>query len=362
MGFNFWESKKILITGHTGFKGSWLSLWLQYLGAEVYGYSSPLPVSAPNLYEIAQVSKNMDSMYGDILDFCKLQSFIMRIQPDIIFHLAAQPLVRESYAEPIITFSTNVMGTVHLLEAARHVDSIRVVINVTTDKCYENNGQSAQGFKENNPLGGHDPYSASKACSELVTSAYEQSFYSNCGKLLSSARAGNVVGGGDWAIDRIIPDIIRSVISGKLLKIRYPNAIRPWQHVLDCLNGYLLLAENMWESGEKFIGAWNFGPGDSSILSVEQLIKECNLHLGNKLEWLCESETHVHEASRLVLNTEKATTLLDWKPGLNIHQTIEWTMDWYLDYMNNSIDQKTIQQIKNYEKIKAAKLPKSKEI
>ncbi|MBY0118830.1 CDP-glucose 4,6-dehydratase [Paenibacillus sp. FSL L8-0435] len=354
MEYDFWKTKKVLITGHTGFKGSWLSLWLQHLGADVYGYSSSSPVSDPNLYETAQVSKNMESICGDILDSSKLEKVIKRIQPDIIFHLAAQSLVRESYADPIGTFSTNVMGTVFLLEAARHVDSVRVVINVTTDKCYENNGESAQGFKETNSLGGHDPYSASKACSEIVTSAYEKSFYSHSGKLLSSVRAGNVIGGGDWADDRIIPDIIRSVINKQQLKIRYPHAIRPWQHVLDCLNGYLLLAKNMWESGGKFIGAWNFGPEDSSIWSVEQLIKECNHHLGNKLNWWSsESEAHVHEASRLVLDINKAKTLLNWKPQLTIHQTIEWTMGWYLESMNNSIADISLQQIKNFEKLKA---------
>ncbi|MEE4563290.1 CDP-glucose 4,6-dehydratase [Paenibacillus polymyxa] len=358
---SFWKSKKVLITGHTGFKGSWLSLWLQHLGADVYGYSSSLPISVPNLYEIAQVSKSMDSMYGDILDFGKLQSFIHRIQPDIIFHLAAQPLVRESYADPVGTFSTNVMGTVNLLEIARHVNSVRVVINVTTDKCYQNSGESLQGFTEKNPLGGQDPYSASKACSELVTSAYEQSFYSHNGKLLSSVRAGNVIGGGDWAADRIIPDIIRSVINGEVMKIRYPHAVRPWQHVLDCLEGYLLLAQNMWRSGNDFTGAWNFGPGESSVLSVKNLIEQCNRHLGNRLKWICDSEIHLHEASRLVLNIDKATKLLQWEPQLNIHQTIEWTMDWYLGYMDKSLGHKTLQQIKDFEKIKAAKLPQLKE-
>ncbi|MFL0376242.1 CDP-glucose 4,6-dehydratase [Paenibacillus amylolyticus] len=353
---SFWQRKRIFITGHTGFKGSWLALWLQHLGADVYGYSNPPLTSEPNLYEIAQVSKSMNSMYGDILDFGKMQSFIRRIQPDIIFHLAAQPLVRESYADPVGTFSTNVMGTVNLLEITRHVDSVRVVINVTTDKCYRNSGELLQGFTEDSPLGGQDPYSASKACSELVTSAFEQSFYANNGKFLSSVRAGNVIGGGDWAVDRIIPDIIRSVINGEVMKIRYPHAVRPWQHVLDCLDGYLLLAQNMWRSGNKFTGAWNFGPGESSILSVEKLIEQCNRHLGNRLKWNCESEIQLYEASRLVLNIDKAKKMLQWEPKLNINQTIEWTMDWYLGYMNNSCEHKTLQQIKDFEKIKERKI------
>ncbi|WP_175619950.1 CDP-glucose 4,6-dehydratase [Paenibacillus odorifer] len=356
MQTNFWVSKKVLITGHTGFKGSWLSLWLQHLGADVYGYSSSLPVSEPHLYGIAQVSKNMDSMYGDILDYERLQIFIQKIQPEIIFHLAAQPLVRESYIEPIATFSTNVMGTVHLLEAARHTESVRLVINVTTDKCYENSSNSLLGFIEKNPVGGSDPYSASKACSEIVTTAYERSFYTNSSKLLSSARAGNVIGGGDWATDRIIPDIIRSITNKQPLNIRYPQAIRPWQHVLDCLNGYLLLAQKMWESGEKYIGSWNFGPGESSIISVAQLIEECNKYLGNKLEVLYESDTQPYEATTLVLNSEKAEKLLNWGIELPVKQSIEWTMDWYRNYMSNSLNDLTLRQISNYEKIKAARL------
>ncbi|WP_339824409.1 CDP-glucose 4,6-dehydratase [Paenibacillus sp. FSL R7-0163] len=356
MNTNFWVSKKVLITGHTGFKGSWLSLWLQHLGADVYGYSSPVPVSEPHLFGIAQVAKNMDSTYADILDFQRLQSFIQKVRPEIIFHLAAQPLVRESYIDPVATFSINVMGTVNLLEIARHTESVKVVINVTTDKCYENTNNSIQGFMENDPVGGSDAYSASKACSEIVTSAYERSFYSNSGKFLSSARAGNVIGGGDWANDRIIPDIIRSIINKQPLNIRYPQAIRPWQHVLDCLNGYLLLAQSMWESGAKYIGAWNFGPGESSILSVAQLIEECNKHLENRLNVVYESNTQPYEATTLVLNSDKAAKLLDWNIMLPIHQSIEWTMEWYSCYMSNRLSDLTLRQICQYENINASRL------
>lgn len=355
MNQDFWKSKRVLITGHTGFKGSWLSLWLQHLGADVYGYSLS-PVTDPNLYGIAEVSKNMESTYGDILDYHRLQSFIGRIQPEVIFHLAAQPLVRESYLDPIATFSVNVMGTVHLLEVARNTESVQVVINVTTDKCYENNNNSLRGFVEHDPMGGSDPYSASKGCSELVTSAYERSFYSTSGKLLSSARAGNVIGGGDWAVDRIIPDVIRSIINNKPLNIRYPQAIRPWQHVLDCLNGYLLLAQRMWESGEEYAGAWNFGPGESSNISVAQLIDECNKHLGGQLNVEYETNTQPYEASCLVLNSDKATEMLKWGIQLPVSQSIEWTMEWYSNYMSNRVGDVTLKQISQYESIKASRI------
>ncbi|MEK4519810.1 CDP-glucose 4,6-dehydratase [Paenibacillus sp. FSL P2-0136] len=351
---NFWENKKVLVTGHTGFKGSWLALWLQYLGADVYGYSNTPSVSDPNLYKLASVAENMDSVYGDMLDYEQLQSFIHKVQPEFIFHLAAQPLVRESYRKPIETFSINVMGTAHLLEVARHTESVRVVINVTTDKCYENNN-SLQGFIESDPVGGTDPYSASKACSEIITSAYKRSFYSNGRKLLSSARAGNVIGGGDWAADRIIPDIIRSILHKQKLNIRYPSAIRPWQHVLDCLNGYLLLAQNMGESGEKYVGSWNFGPGEASNISVAQLIEECNKHLDYPVDVLYPSLTQPYEASTLVLNSEKASRMLNWRIELPINHSIEWTMDWYLNYMSKGIQDLTLKQIRDYEKIKSEK-------
>ena len=283
MDSGFWHGKRVLITGHTGFKGGWLSLWLQSMGAEVSGYALP-PSTNPSLFEKASVSRGMASSHlADIRDLDILKSALQETHPEIVFHLAAQPLVRHSYANPVETYATNVMGTVHLLEAIRTTAGVRAVVNITTDKCYENR-EWVWGYRENDPLGGHDPYSSSKGCSELVTSAYRNSFfdakgYSRHGVALASARAGNVIGGGDWAMDRLVPDMIRAFSKGEAVVIRSPHAIRPWQHVLEPLWGYLTLAERLWEQGPAFAESWNFGPYDGDAKPVQwifqRLVEQC---------------------------------------------------------------------------------------
>ncbi|WP_239615883.1 CDP-glucose 4,6-dehydratase [Cohnella mopanensis] len=344
---NFWSDKKVLLTGHTGFKGSWFTLWLKEAGAEVFGFALP-PESEANLYTQASVHDGIVSEFGNLNDYGRLKAYVDQVAPDIVFHMAAQPLVRYSYRNPVETFQTNVMGTVHLLEALRSVPSLKAIVNVTSDKCYDIHYSSPHGFSENDRMGGLDPYSSSKGCSELVASAYKHSFYTNSGKTLSSVRAGNVIGGGDWAEDRIIPDLIRSVIDRKPLLIRNPNAIRPWQHVLDCLRGYMKLAEKMWQSGEQFAGAWNIGPGEESIVSVEQLVEKGKTYFSG-LQVVLEAAKQPYETERLVLNCTKANELLGWSNHLSNIEAIEWTMEWYKAYMNKQdMREFTIGQIRQF--------------
>ena len=268
----FYSGKRVLVTGHTGFKGSWLTLWLTIMGAKVLGYALE-PNTDPSLFNVLNLQKDIDHVIGDIRDFEKLREVITEFKPEIVFHLAAQPLVRLSYREPRLTYETNVMGTVNLLEAIRQTKSVRAVVNVTSDKCYENK-EWVWGYREIDPMGGYDPYSSSKGCSELITAAYRNSYFKNTEAAVASARAGNVIGGGDWAEDRLIPDIVRSLSQGKQIIIRNPKATRPWQHVLEPLSGYLLLGKLLYEKGQEFAEAWNFGPSDSSVMTVEEIVKK----------------------------------------------------------------------------------------
>ncbi|WP_459502318.1 CDP-glucose 4,6-dehydratase [Bacillus sp. C1] len=330
---SFWNKKKVLITGHTGFKGTWLTLWLTSLGADVIGYSSYLP-SHPCLFELSKAANECHSINGDITDYPSLLQTIIRYQPEVIFHLAAQPLVPASYKDPIETFKTNVLGTVQLFEAAKNTDSVRVIINVTSDKCYENDGSGNRSFQEEDRLGGHDPYSASKACAELVTTSYQRSFFQSNVKSapkLASVRAGNVIGGGDWAESRLIPDIVRAFLQSDKLMIRNPNAIRPWQHVLDPLHGYLLLAEKIWNDAN-YAAAWNFGPINQPHLTVADLVNLTTKIWNKKLDIISPNDSLPYESPILTLNSTKSTNQLGWTPKLLTEDAISWTVEWYQKY------------------------------
>ncbi|MBO7747243.1 CDP-glucose 4,6-dehydratase [Paenibacillus sp. MWE-103] len=351
---SFWKDKKVLVTGHTGFKGTWLSLYLQLLGAKVYGYGFA-PEPGEQLYTLTGAAEGMDSEYGDITDYASLRAWMERVRPEIVLHLAAQPLVRASYHEPVNTFATNVMGTVHVLEAARSSDSVRAIVNVTSDKCYDNADLNAHAFQEDERMGGSDPYSASKGCAELVTSSYIKSFFSHSDQALASARAGNVIGGGDFAKDRIIPDLIRSAEAGRPLVIRYPRATRPWQHVLDCLYGYLTLAEKLWKGGQAFAGGWNFGPDEQSVLSVSDLIERGRSWLHKPVDVHYETISQPYEAKNLMLSSQKARSELDWLPKLNADEAIAWTIEWYNRYLDGQAMKRfTMQQIESFIEKEAA--------
>ncbi|PFR10574.1 CDP-glucose 4,6-dehydratase [Bacillus thuringiensis] len=341
---SFWNKKKVFITGHTGFKGSWLTLFLTSLGAKVVGYSSH-PPSIPNLFEQGNVAKECITIHGDITDYDSLFHALKQHNPDILFHLAAQPIVTTSYKNPIETFKTNVLGTVHVLEAAKHIDRIRGIINVTSDKCYENDGSGNQAFVESDRLGGFDPYSASKACAELVATSYQKSFFRTNTQKLASVRAGNVIGGGDWAEDRLFPDIIRAYLQKGTLTIRNKNAIRPWQHVLDPLHGYILLAEKLWTDAE-YAEAWNFGPLNEPNRTVHDVIQSV-IKLWNKpLTILSPSANTPYESPVLTLNSTKAVNKLSWTPKLSTDNAIAWTVDWYKKYASGeNIESFTRQQI-----------------
>ena len=331
----FWKNRKVLITGHTGFKGSWLSLWLQRMGAHVTGYALPSP-SDPSLFELAQVSGRMESIVGDVRDLEHLTAVISKQRPEIIVHMAAQALVRHSYSSPVETYATNVMGTVNILEANRRTKCAKVMIIVTSDKCYENR-EWLWGYRENDPMGGNDPYSNSKGCAELVTSAYRNSFfpdidYSRHGVAIASARAGNVIGGGDWARDRIIPDIMRAFIEKRPVIIRSPNAVRPWQHVLDPLHGYLCLSERLWERGPEFGGGWNFGPDDGDTRPVSWLVETLIDLWGEGAGWEMDKDINPQEAHCLKLDCSKAKSLLAWSTRLDLDTALRWTVDWYRAY------------------------------
>ena len=331
MNPEFWRKTRVLLTGHTGFKGSWLSLWLQSLGADLLGYSLP-PPTRPNLFELAQVGDGMKSVEGDVVDLGPLDLAMREHQPAIVFHMAAQSLVRRSYADPVTTYATNVMGTVNLLEAVRRTPAVRAVVVVTTDKCYENRGDQ-QGFRETDRLGGDDPYSSSKAAAELVTLAYRKSFFAGAGRKpqtgIASARAGNVIGGGDWAPDRLIPDVMRAVVEGKDLLIRNPQSVRPWQHVLDPLCGYLTLAERLSQDPERFSQAWNFGPAESENLPVAAMLKRFQALWGAGFSWRVDDTPQPHEAPYLQLDCAKARTELGWEPLWNLDGALEATAEWY---------------------------------
>jgi CDP-glucose 4,6-dehydratase len=333
---SFWKDKQVLITGHTGFKGSWLSFWLHSMGANVIGYSLP-PPTHPNLFDILHLADKVTSIIGDVRDFEHLRTVITNYQPTIIFHLAAQPLVRYSYSYPIETYATNVMGTVHLLEAVRQVGQVKVVINVTSDKCYQNR-EWIWGYRENEPMGGYDPYSSSKGCAELVTTAFQNAFFNTTdfakqGTALASVRAGNVIGGGDWAEDRLIPDIIRAFMAGQPVIIRHPQAIRPWQHVLEPLSGYLLLAQKLGKNGPQYAEAWNFGPNENDAKPVIWIVDYLTKIWGNNVNWKADIQTkHPHEAHYLKLDCSKAKSKLAWYPKWDIKTALNTTVDWYKAY------------------------------
>lgn len=332
-----YKGKRVLVTGHTGFKGGWLSLWLKELGAEVLGYSLEPPTS-PNLFKAIRLDNKIVHILGDIRDeqnlFCVFDDF----QPEFVFHLAAQPLVRLSYKEPRLTYETNIMGTINLLEAIKETDSVRVVVNITSDKCYENK-EWVYGYREIDPMGGHDPYSSSKGCAELVTSAYRSSFfnperYNEHKVALSSVRAGNVIGGGDWGEDRLIPDCVKSLSQDKAILIRSPKATRPWQHVLEPLSGYLWLGALMYQNGITYSSAWNFGPGDGEMLSVEKIVGLIIKHWG-KGSYSLDISNHPHEAILLKLDCSIAYAILKWKSIYDVYRAMEETVQWYKEYYNS---------------------------
>jgi CDP-glucose 4,6-dehydratase len=325
-----YRNRKVFVTGHTGFKGSWLCLLLHQLGADIYGYALDPPTN-PSLYKEAGIDSLVTSFIGDIRDYPALLKVVQDVQPEIVIHMAAQALVLESYKNPVDTYSVNVMGTIHLLDAVRHTPGIRAVVNVTTDKCYENH-EWHWGYRENEPMGGYDPYSNSKGCSELVTSAYRNSFfnlkeYEKHRVAVASARSGNVIGGGDWAADRLVPDIIRAISGNEKAVIRSPWAIRPWQHVLEPLTGYLTLAERLFSAGPGFAEAWNFGPGDDDVRNVEWITRTLCELWGNGASYEIDTHPQPHEATYLKLDCSKAKALLGWHPRWNLEKALGKVID-----------------------------------
>jgi len=346
---DFWHGKSVFLTGHTGFKGGWLALWLQALGAEVHGYALT-PPTEPNLFTVAAVELGMcSSVIADIRNADDLRAAMLAARPDIVFHLAAQPLVRYSYAQPTETYAVNVMGTVNLLEAVRATPSVRAVVNVTTDKCYENR-EWWWGYRENEPMGGFDPYSSSKGCAELVTAAYRRSFLDAAGVALASARAGNVIGGGDWAADRLIPDILRAVVEGQPVVIRNPHAVRPWQHVLEPLAGYLLLAQKLHEQGADYAEGWNFGPNDSDAQPVQWIVERLMQQWGQGARWKLDQRTHPHEAHTLKLDCSKARARLNWRPRWSLALALERIVAWQrAQQQGRDMREFTLAQIADYQ-------------
>ena len=328
---SFWKDKRVFVTGHTGFKGGWICLWLKHLGAEVIGYSLE-PATVPSLFEVANVGEGMQSIIGDIRDDAKLSKAISESNPDLVIHMAAQPLVRYSYAQPAETYEVNVMGTVYLLEAVRAMPSVKAIVNVTSDKCYENQ-ERIRGYSENEAMGGVDPYSSSKGCAELVTSAYRQSFFEPAGIALASARAGNVIGGGDWAADRLIPDFLRAMDAGETLNIRSPKAVRPWQHVLEPLSGYLMLAEQLYSNGTSFAEGWNFGPSDDDSRTVSWIIERM-AEMRKDINWQCDEAPQLHEANLLKLDSSKARRQLNWQPVWRLQLALQKTLEWHEAWRN----------------------------
>ena len=329
----FWNKKKIFITGHTGFKGSWLCNWLISMGAEIAGFSLK-PETNPNLFYETKLINNINNTFGDIRDFESLLASIQSFKPEIIFHLAAQPLVKQSYQDPVSTYNTNVMGTVHLMEAAKKSKSVKTIVNVTSDKCYENR-ELTRGYAENDQLGGFDPYSNSKACSELVTNAYRNSFFNNINIGVATARAGNVIGGGDWAHARLIPDILRSIETKKQLIVRNPNSVRPWQHVLECLSGYLKLAEELYHDEKKFSGAWNFGPSNTDTKPVKWIIKKMYTLWGCDQDWKLDSSEYFHETNFLKLDNSKARNELQWRPKWVLPEALQKIVYWHSNWIKD---------------------------
>lgn len=349
---NFYRGKRIIVTGHTGFKGSWLSIWLHELGAEVIGIALD-PFCERDNYVLSGIGKKISAdLRADIREIYKLKDIFIKYQPEIVFHLAAQPLVRLSYEIPVETYETNVMGTINVLEAIRVTDSVKIGVMITTDKCYENKEQ-IWGYRENEPMGGYDPYSSSKGAAELAISSWRRSFfnpeqYKNHGKSIASVRAGNVIGGGDWALDRIIPDCIKAIEADKLIEVRSPNAIRPWQHVLEPISGYMLLAKKMWEEPTMYCEGWNFGPRTESVATVWDIVTILIENYGKGQLKDISSPNTLHEAKMLMLDTSKAKFKLGWEPRMNINQCIEMVSDWYKTYNSEDMYDMCISQIKNF--------------
>ena len=330
----FWPSKRVFLTGHTGFKGSWMALWLQRMGAEVTGFALAAPTH-PALFDVAQVGDGMTSIIGDIRDHETLERALVSADPEIVIHMAAQPLVRGSYDDPVGTYATNVMGTVHLLEAVRRAPSVCACVVVTTDKCYENR-EWAWGYREDEAMGGHDPYSNSKGCAELVVSAYRRSFLADAGVALASGRAGNVIGGGDWAADRLIPDVLRAVERGEPVLIRNPLAIRPWQHVLEPVGGYLALAQALWHDPAHTAQAWNFGPRDDDARPVQWIVERMCEAWGDDAAWTCDESVQPHEARYLKLDISKARSELHWQPRWNLAQALASIVAWQRAWLSGA--------------------------
>jgi CDP-glucose 4,6-dehydratase len=352
MNLDFWKNKKVLLTGHTGFKGSWLSLWLQNLDVDLVGYSNSVP-TIPSLFELANVKDGMTSLIEDVRDLHQLNDTIKEFKPEIVIHMAAQSLVRKSYQNPLETYSTNIMGVANILEAVRTVNNIRVCMIVTSDKCYDNKGLE-RGYNEEDPMGGYDPYSSSKGCAELVTNSFRNSFF-NTSKFndhktaIASVRAGNVIGGGDWASDRLIPDIMNAVLQNKTVRIRNPDSIRPWQFVLEPLYGYLMLIERLWHNGPLYSGGWNFGPDNNDAKPVSWIIDTISQLWGKNISWELDHQNSQYEAKSLLLDCTKAKTKLGWEPKTDIRLALQLVIDWYKKLENKTdVREFTEQQIKYY--------------
>jgi len=351
---SFWRDRRVLITGHTGFKGAWLGLWLHVLGAKTAGFSLESPTD-PSLFEVAGVAGRLDGARadarGDVRDLAALRRAFGEHRPEIVVHMAAQSLVRRSYQEPVETFSTNVMGTVNVLEAARESAGVRAVLVVTSDKCYRN-VNLRRGYRESDPMGGHDPYSSSKGCAELVTAAYRDSFFTGSAPAVASARSGNVIGGGDFSEDRLLPDMARAFHAGQTLRIRNPDAVRPWQHVLDPLQGYLLLLEKLYLHGQAFAGGWNFGPAGRAM-SVRSVACEGARLWGGGAAWEQDGSPQPHEAARLVLDSAKARGVLGWKCRLRHREALAWTVSWYRRYLSGqaSAEHLCMEDIQRYQEL-----------
>lgn len=351
----FWKGKRVLITGHTGFKGGWLSLWLAKKGAEITGYALE-PPTQPSFFSACHLDGRLESVIGDIRDLSRFQSVVNKVQPEIIIHMAAQALVRLSYEDPVNTYTTNILGTVNVLETARQCPGLKAVLVITSDKCYENR-EWYWGYREIDPMGGYDPYACSKGCAELITASYRNSFfpssrYPEHGIALASARAGNVIGGGDWAQDRLIPDIFKSAMAGSTIKIRYPGAVRPWQHVLDPLQGYLNLVKRLYNDGPDFAEGWNFGPTDTNCQPVSSILNYLQKLMGNRIIWSPDEKSHPHEAFYLKLDCSKACQRLRWRSKLDLPTALEWTAEWYLAYeQGDDVARLSERQIKHYEQL-----------
>jgi CDP-glucose 4,6-dehydratase len=352
---SFWKNRSVFLTGHTGFKGGWITIWLTMMGAKVYGYSLD-PPTTPNFFSETKLEERLSSsVIDDIQNFSSLKSAMSLAKPSVIIHMAAQPLVRRSYISPVETLKTNILGTTNLLEAARKIECVEAIVNVTTDKCYENKEQ-LKPYIESDKLGGYDPYSASKACSELISAAYRNSFFEESGIKIATVRGGNVIGGGDWATDRLIPDFLSAIDASKKLIIRYPDAVRPWQHVLELLSGYLLLAEKLVTDGNRFAGAWNFGPQKNDIKPVSWIVDYLIRKIPNA-QYEIDNSTHPHEASLLLLDSSKAKSKLGWSQKLSLEVALDKTIEWHQAWKNNqSMSEFSISQINSYKNIKIDQL------